>query len=72
MGAFTDYRRYGDFVAGQNRLLTPDQLRRLPAFTEGLENRWYRAFAEAGDYDQALKLIKTRRYAYSRLCRMGA
>ena len=72
LGAFTDYRRYGDFVAGQNRLLTPDQLRRLPAFTEGLENRWYRAFAEAGDYDQALKLIKTRRYAYSRLCRMGA
>ena len=72
LGAFTDYHRYGDFVAGQNRLLTPDQLRRLPAFTEGLENRWYRAFAEAGDYDQALKLIKTRRYAYSRLCRMGA
>lgn len=72
LGAFTDYRRYGDFVAGQNRLLTPDQLRRLPAFTEGLENRWYRAFAEAGDYNQALKLIKTRRYAYSRLCRMGA
>lgn len=71
-GAFTDYGRYGDFVASHNRLLTPDQLRRLPAFTEGLENRWYRAFAEAGDYDQALKLIKTRRYAYSRLCRMGA
>ena len=71
-GAFTDDNRYGDFIASQNRLLTPDQLRCLPAFTEGLENRWYRAFAEAGDYDQALKLIKTRRYAYSRLCRMGA
>ena len=72
LGAFTDYRRYGDFVAGQNRLLTPDQLRCLPAFTEGLENRWHRAFMENGSYAQALKAIKTRRYAYSRLCRMGA
>lgn len=71
-GAFTDYGRYGDFVASQNRLLTPDQLRRLPAFTEGLENRWRRAFMENGSYDRALAAIKTRRYAYSRLCRMGA
>lgn len=71
-GAFTDYGRYGDFVAAQNRLLTPDQLRCLPAFTEGLENRWHRAFMESGSYDQALRSIKTRRYAYSRLCRMGA
>lgn len=71
-GAFTDYGRYGDFVASQNRLLTPDQLRSLPAFTEGLENRWHRAFMESGSYDQALRSIKTRRYAYSRLCRMGA
>lgn len=72
LGAFTDYRRYGDFVASQNRLLTPDQLRSLPAFTEGLENRWHRAFMESGSYAQALRAIKTRRYAYSRLCRMGA
>ncbi|WP_298589249.1 nucleotidyltransferase family protein, partial [uncultured Megasphaera sp.] len=71
-GAFTDYGRYGDFVASQNRLLTPDQLRSLPAFTEGLENRWHRSFMESGSYDQALRTIKTRRYAYSRLCRMGA
>lgn len=71
-GAFTDYGRYGDFVASQNRLLTPDQLRRLPAFTEGLENRWHRVFMENGSYDRALAAIKTRRYAYSRLCRMGA
>ena len=71
-GAFTDYGRYGDFVASHNRLLTPDQLRSLPAFTEGLENRWHRAFMESGSYDQALRSIKTRRYAYSRLCRMGA
>ena len=71
-GAFTDYGRYGDFIASQNRLLTPDQLRSLPAFTEGLENRWHRAFMESGSYDQALRSIKTRRYAYSRLCRMGA
>lgn len=71
-GAFTDYGRYGDFVASQNRLLTPEQLRRLPAFTEGLENRWHRAFMENGHYGRALAAIKTKRYAYSRLCRMGA
>ena len=51
-GAFTDYGRYGDFVASHNRLLTPDQLRSLPAFTEGLENRWHRAFMESGSYDR--------------------
>ena len=57
-GAFTDDNRYGDFIASQNRLLTPDQLRCLPAFTEGLENRWHRAFMENGSYAQALKLSR--------------
>lgn len=71
-GAFTDYRRYEDFAACQGRLLTPVQLKALPAFTEGLENRWHRVFAEACTYGEALAAIKTKRYAYSRLCRMGA
>ena len=71
-GAYTDYRRYEDFAACQSRLLTPEALRRLPAFTEGLENRWHRVFAEACTYGEALAAIKTKRYAYSRLCRMGA
>lgn len=71
-GAYADYDRYGDFILLQNRLLTPDELRNLPAFNEGLENRWHRCMQESVTYEEALAAIKTRRYAYSRLCRMGA
>lgn len=71
-GACTDYGRYGDFVSLQGRLMTPERLRRLPAFTEGLENRWHRAFSTLPTYDEALFSVKTKRYAFSRLCRMGA
>lgn len=71
-GAFTDYDRYGDFVSLEGRLLTPEQLHRLPAFTEGLENRWHKAFSTISTYEEALSAIKTKRYAFSRLCRMGA
>ena len=66
-----DEKPYISYIVERVRPSLQDQMT-LGAFTEGLENRWYRAFAKAGDYDQALKLIKTRRYAYSRLCRMGA
>ncbi len=71
-GAYTDYDRYGDFILFQNRLLTPEMLRHLPAFNEGLENRWHRCMQDSVTYKEALAAIKTRRYAYSRLCRMGA
>lgn len=71
-GAYTDYDRYGDFILFQNRLLTPEMLRQLPAFNEGLENRWHRCMQDSVTYKEALAAIKTRRYAYSRLCRMGA
>ena len=71
-GAYTDYDRYGDFILFQNRLLTPEMLRQLPAFNEGLENRWHRCMQASVTYKEALAAIKTRRYAYSRLCRMGA
>ena len=71
-GAYTDYDRYGDFILLRNRLLTPEMLRQLPAFNEGLENRWHLCMQESVTYKEALAAIKTRRYAYSRLCRMGA
>lgn len=71
-GEYTDYDRYGDFILFQNRLLTPEMLRQLPAFNEGLENRWHRCMQDSVTYKEALAAIKTRRYAYSRLCRMGA
>lgn len=71
-GAYCDYNRYGDFVSLQGRLLPLSELQKLPAFTEGLENRWQQAFLETGSYEEALQQVKTKRYAYSRLCRMGA
>lgn len=70
-GLYTDYDRYGDAVLWANRFRTPADLRRFPAFTEGLENRWHRILQTAPTWTDALKQLKTRRYAYSRLCRMG-
>lgn len=71
-GACTDYGRYHDFISLQGRLLPPERLRTLPAFTEGLENRWHRAFSTQSTWEAALSAVKTKRYAFSRLCRMGA
>lgn len=71
-GKYVDYERYDDFVLYQNRFLTPSSLRNFPAFSEGLENRWHRCLAAAASFKDALGALKTRRYAYSRLRRMGA
>lgn len=71
-GRYVDYRRYGDFVLYSSRFSGPEQLKTLPAFSEGLENRWMRCLASASTWPEALGALKTRRYSYSRLCRMGA
>lgn len=71
-GQYTDYTRYADYILYENRLLAPPDLRELAAFSEGLENRWYRCLSHATSWSEALTALKTRRYAYSRLCRMGA
>jgi predicted nucleotidyltransferase len=71
-GAYTDYDRYGDMILYANRLADPEKLRSLPAFAEGLENRWSRVLSQAPTWPAALAGLKTRRYSYSRLCRMGA
>lgn len=71
-GHYTDYTRYADYILYANRLLAPQDLRRLAAFSEGLENRWHRCLSHAVSWREALTALKTRRYAYSRLCRMGA
>lgn len=71
-GRYTDYRRYEDLLLYCGRTLTPHTLQSLPAFSEGLENRWYRCLTQAASWPQALSLLKTRRYSCSRLKRMGA
>lgn len=71
-GNYTDYTRYADYILYENRLLTTSDLQQFAAFSEGLENRWHRCLAQATSWPEALTALKTRRYAYSRLCRMGA
>ena len=71
-GQYTDYNRYGDFVLYAGRRYTAARLQHVPAFTEGLEHRWIRCVTQAATWDNALQALKTKRYSYRRLCRMGA
>jgi len=45
-------------------------LKNLPDVTEGLENRIFRAAESAADFDQLINSVKTKRYTYSRICRI--
>lgn len=70
-GQMVSYDRYHDLVLYANRITPPTVLQTYPAFTEGLENRWHRVYQQAPTWDEAMAALKTRRYSYSRLCRMG-
>jgi len=52
------------------RLKTAADLEQLPAVSEGLENRLYRAIREAHDLESLITLAKTKRYARTRLQRL--
>lgn len=67
---YVDYKRYNDLVHYQSRLHTMESLVTLPDFTEGLERRWTKA-SEANSWPLALEQIKSKRYTYARLQRMG-
>ena len=71
-GGYTDYKRYEDAILFQSRMLEPDQLAQLAAFTEGMENRWHDCIGQATTWPSGLAAMKTRRYAQSRLRRMAA
>jgi len=45
-------------------------LKNLPDVTEGLENRIFRAAASAADFEELINSVKTKRYTYSRICRI--
>lgn len=51
------------------RRATPEDLRRLPDMTEGLENRIIQSAQLAGTMDEFYQLLKTKRYAMTRLQR---
>lgn len=70
-GAYTDYRRYDDACLLSLRTMEKTQLTGSGLFTEGLENRWYREMG-APTYQAMLDAVKSKRYLYSRLRRIGA
>ena len=71
-GEYTDYTRYGDFILYALRQQSLDTLRTLPAFSEGLEQRFLHVVSHSSTWHDALCKLKTRRYSYRRLCRMGS
>ncbi len=52
------------------RLRSKEQLANLPALSEGIENRLYKAICEATDLEMLIELAKTKRYARTRLQRL--
>lgn len=52
------------------RLRSKEQLAALPALSEGIENRLYKAIREATDLESLITLAKTKRYARTRLQRL--
>lgn len=71
-GAYTDYGRYEELVLYRGRTAAPGRLKTVAAFTEGLNNRWHLVMSEASSLTEGLERLKTKRYMYSRLCRMAA
>ncbi len=52
------------------RQMTKEEFAALPDVTEGLENRLFSAAADAVSYDEFINLVKTKRYAMSRIRRI--
>ena len=71
-GQYVDYSRYHDLILYQSRMKTGSELAALAAFSEGIENRWRDIVGTAGSWTAGLEALKTKRYPYSRLCRMAA
>lgn len=71
-GAYTDYDAYHTLCLYASRRLAPWQLETLCAFHEGIEHRWQRTMGTCSNWTDAMAALKTKRYAYSRLCRMNA
>lgn len=70
-GAYTDYTRYGDMILTIGRCQPAHKLADYCEFSEGLANKWPPALQQP-TWSDALNQIKSKRYSYSRLQRMGA
>ena len=70
-GDYVDYSRYYNIVHMLSRCITTNELGCFVDFTEGIEHLWLKA-AQQPSWKSAIEQIKSKRYTYARLQRMGA
>ena len=70
-GNYVNYTRYHDTVHSLSRRTSPNELERFGDFSEGIEHLWSKA-AQQSSWTAATEEIKSKRYTYARLQRMGA
>ena len=70
-GAYVNYNRYYDMVHTLSRRTSTKELESFGEFSEGIEHLWSKA-AQQPTWDLVMKQIKSKRYTYARLHRMGA
>ena len=70
-GNYVNYNRYHDMIHNLSRRTTPKELEKFGDFSEGIEHLWSKA-AQQSSWTTATEEIKSKRYTYARLQRMGA
>ncbi len=69
-GKIIDYKKYEMSLLFKLRTLTPEDFKKLPDVSEGLEYRIYDAVRNSNSYYELLEKIKTKRYTLSRIRRI--
>lgn len=70
-GAYVNYNRYYDIIHSLSRRTSTTKLENFGEFNEGIEHLWSKA-AQQPTWNLAMEHIKSKRYTYARLQRMGA
>ena len=70
-GAYVNYNRYYDIIHSLSRRTSITNLESFGEFNEGIEHLWCKA-AQQPTWNLAMEHIKSKRYTYARLQRMGA
>lgn len=70
-GNYVSYDRYHDMIHCLSRRTSPNELERFGDFSEGIEHLWSKA-SKQSSWTAATEEIKSKRYTYARLQRMGA
>lgn len=70
-GQYTNLRRYEDFIHYRARMMEPRELSQLGDFADGIESIWHK-YSSSSNWASARDKLKSKRYSYARLDRMGA